>query len=77
MDGLRPWRLRNRVAIVVDGGWSLVQTSYAAFKASRLMDVRWCQPKLTGVKKHLAGSNMLRRATVRGFNQHYLTAIDP
>jgi hypothetical protein len=42
-------------------------TSWAAFKSSRLMDVRWCHPKLTVEVKHLAGSKMLRHATVRGF----------
>jgi ATP-dependent DNA ligase len=42
-------------------------TAYAAFKASRLMDVRWCQPKLIVEVKHLAGSKTLRHATVRGF----------
>ena len=45
-------------------------TSYAAFKATRLTDVRWCHPKLTVVVKHLAGSKFLRHATVRGFAQH-------
>ena len=40
-------------------------TSYAAFKASRLMDVRWCNPKLVVEVKHLAGSKLLRHATVR------------
>ena len=44
-------------------------TSWAAFKSSRLTDVRWCHPKLTVVVKHLAGSKMLRHATVRGFAQ--------
>ena len=41
-------------------------TSWAAFKSSRLTDVRWCHPKLTVVVKHLAGSKMLRHATVKG-----------
>jgi hypothetical protein len=45
-------------------------TSWALFKSSRLTDVRWCHPKLTVVVKHLAGSKMLRHATVRGFAQH-------
>jgi bifunctional non-homologous end joining protein LigD len=45
-------------------------TSWATFKSSRLTDVRWCHPKLTVVVKHLAGSKMLRHATVRGFAQH-------
>lgn len=44
-------------------------TSWAAFKSSRLIDVKWCQPKLTVRVKHLAGSNMLRHATVRGLIQ--------
>jgi bifunctional non-homologous end joining protein LigD len=44
-------------------------TSWALFKSSRLTDVRWCHPKLTVVVKHLAGSKMLRHATVRGFAQ--------
>jgi DNA ligase D-like protein (predicted ligase) len=42
-------------------------TSWAAFKTSRLSDVKWCQPKLTVRVKHLAGSKTLRHATVRGF----------
>lgn len=42
-------------------------TSWAAFKSSRLVDVKWCQPKLTVRVKHLAGSKTLRHATVRGF----------
>ena len=40
-------------------------TSWAAFKSSRLIDVRWCHPKLTVEVKHLAGSKLLRHATVR------------
>ena len=40
-------------------------TSWAAFKSSRLIDVRWCQPKLTVRVKHLAASKTLRHATVR------------
>jgi bifunctional non-homologous end joining protein LigD len=40
-------------------------TSWALFKSSRLTDVRWCHPKLTVVVKHLAGSKMLRHATVK------------
>jgi hypothetical protein len=42
-------------------------TSWAAFKSSRLMDVKWCQPKLVVEVKHLAGSKLLRHATVRNF----------
>jgi len=44
-------------------------TSWTAFKASRLADVKWCQPKLTVRVKHLAGSKMLRHATVKGLVQ--------
>jgi ATP-dependent DNA ligase len=40
-------------------------TSWAAFKSSRMHDVRWCQPKLIVAVKHLAGSKTLRHATVR------------
>jgi bifunctional non-homologous end joining protein LigD len=40
-------------------------TSWAAFKLSRLTDVKWCHPKLTVEVKHLAGSKMLRHATVK------------
>jgi len=40
-------------------------TSWAAFKSSRLMDVKWCHPKLTVEVKHLAGSKLLRHATVK------------
>ena len=45
-------------------------TSWAAFKSSRLTDVKWCHPKLTVEVKHLAGSKLLRHATVRGLAQH-------
>ena len=31
-------------------------TSWGAFKSSRLMDVKWCHPKLVVEVKHLAGS---------------------
>ena len=44
-------------------------TSWAAFKSSRLMDVKWCQPKITVEVKHLAGSKFLRHATVKAFAQ--------
>jgi hypothetical protein len=47
-----------------------LQTSWAWFKSWRLTDVKWCQPKLTVRVKHLAGSRMLRHATVRDFGQH-------
>ena len=40
-------------------------TTWAAFKSSRLTDVKWCQPTLTVRVKHLAGSKTLRHATVR------------
>ena len=40
-------------------------TSWAAFKSSRLMDVKWCHPKLVVEVKHLAGSKTLRHATVK------------
>jgi bifunctional non-homologous end joining protein LigD len=52
--------------------------SYAAFKASRLMDVRWCQPKLAVVVKHLAGSNMVRHAKVKRLppDSHQWPAMD-
>jgi bifunctional non-homologous end joining protein LigD len=42
-------------------------TSWAAFKSSRLIDVKWCRPKLAVRVKHLAGIKGLRHATVRGF----------
>jgi DNA ligase D-like protein (predicted ligase) len=41
-------------------------TSWGAFKSSRATDVKWCQPRLAVRVKHLAGSKMLRHATVRG-----------
>jgi bifunctional non-homologous end joining protein LigD len=44
-------------------------TSWAAFKSSRLTDVKWCKPKLTVRVKHLAGSKTLRHATVKGLVQ--------
>jgi bifunctional non-homologous end joining protein LigD len=40
-------------------------TSRAPFKASRLIDAKWYQPKLSVRVKHLAGSTTLRHATVR------------
>ncbi len=49
--------------------WSEVEqltTTKAAFEFTRLVEVRWCQPKLTVRVKHLAGSKSLRHATVRG-----------
>ena len=42
-------------------------TSWGAFKSSRATDVKWCEPRLTVRVRHLAGSKMLRHATVRGF----------
>ena len=42
-------------------------TSWAAFKFSRLTDVKWCQPRRTVRMKHLAESKTLRHATVRAF----------
>jgi hypothetical protein len=42
-------------------------TSWAAFKG--MHDVKWCHPKLVVEVKHLAGSKMLRHATVRRFAQ--------
>jgi ATP-dependent DNA ligase len=44
-------------------------TSWAAFKSSRPIEVRWCQPKLAVRVKHLAGGKSLRHATVRGLVQ--------
>jgi bifunctional non-homologous end joining protein LigD len=44
-------------------------TSWAAFKTSRLSDVKWCEPKLTVRVRHLAGSKTLRHATVKGLAQ--------
>jgi hypothetical protein len=41
-------------------------TSHAQFRASRLIDAKWCQPKLSVRVKHLARSKMLRHATVKG-----------
>ena len=40
-------------------------TSWAAFKNSQMQDVKWCHPKLTVEVKHLAGSKLLRHATVK------------
>jgi bifunctional non-homologous end joining protein LigD len=42
-------------------------TSWAAFKSSRMLDVKWCHPKLLVEVKHLVGSKTLRHATVRNF----------
>jgi ATP-dependent DNA ligase len=38
-------------------------TSWAAFKSSRLMDVKWCHPKLVVEVKHLAGSKAVGHLT--------------
>ena len=40
-------------------------TSWSALKSSRATDVKWCQPRLAVRVKHLAGSKMLRNATVK------------
>jgi bifunctional non-homologous end joining protein LigD len=44
-------------------------TSWAAFKSSRLTEVKWCAPKLAVRVRHLAGSKTLRHATVRAITQ--------
>lgn len=44
-------------------------TSWAAFKSSRLTDVKLCQPWLTVRVKHLAGSKTVRRATAKSLVQ--------
>src|SRR6476620_7216272 len=44
-------------------------TSWAAFKSSRMLDVKWCHPKLLVEVKHLAGSKAvghLIRITAHG-----------
>jgi len=35
-------------------------------KSTRLLDAKWCRPKIAVRVKHLAGSKSLRHATVRG-----------
>ena len=40
-------------------------TSWEAFKTSRMVDIKWCQPALTVRVKHLAGGNVLRYAVVK------------
>ena len=42
-----------------------LSTSWAAFKSSRMQDVKWCHPKLIVEVKHLAGCKTLRHATVK------------
>ena len=44
-------------------------TSWAAFKSSRINDVKWCHPEVSVEVQHLAGSKTLRHATVRGLVQ--------
>jgi DNA ligase D-like protein (predicted ligase) len=44
-------------------------TSWAAFKNSRMNDVTWCHPKLTVEVKHLAGSKVLRYASMKALAQ--------
>jgi bifunctional non-homologous end joining protein LigD len=46
-----------------------LSTAWAAFKSSRLTDVKWCEPKMMVRVKHLAGNKTLRHATVRGLAQ--------
>jgi bifunctional non-homologous end joining protein LigD len=43
--------------------------AWAAFKSSRLTNVKWCEPKLMVRVKHLAGNKTLRHATVRALAQ--------
>src|SRR5262245_17405247 len=45
-----------------------LRSSWAMFKSSRLIDVRWCHPRLAVRVKHLAGSKFLRHATVRAYS---------
>ena len=42
-------------------------TSREPFKASRLINAKWYQPKLMVRVKHLAGSKTLRHSTVKGY----------
>ena len=49
--------------------------SWAAFKSSRMVDVKWCQPALTVRVKHLAGSKTLRHATVKALAS--IRSFDP
>ena len=48
--------------------WGKVKLPMATFQihdaVTRLLDVRWCKPKLTVRVKHLAASKTLRHATV-------------
>ena len=46
-----------------------LSTSWAALKFLAATDVKWCQPSLVLEAKHLAGSKMLRHATVKSFTQ--------
>ena len=46
---------------------SALLSNLPSFKSSRGTDVKWCQPRLRVRVKHLAGTKMLRHATVRGF----------
>ena len=52
---------RNKFFAKVDR----LTTSWAAFKSTRLLDVKWCRPELAVRVKHLAGSKSLRHATVK------------
>jgi len=40
--------------------------AWAAFKSLRQSNTSWCEPKLTVLVKHLAGSKTVRHATVKG-----------
>ena len=41
-----------------------LSAAWSEFKHSRAIDVKWCRPQLTVEVKHLAGSKMLRHATL-------------
>ena len=50
-------------------GIERLNTCWAAFKSSRLTDAKWCQPELAVRVRHLAGSTLLRHATVRALER--------
>jgi hypothetical protein len=66
--GVRPFSMRFfalRAAQIYLAEFERLATLWAAFKSSRMADVKWCQPALTVRVKHLAGSKTLRHATVK------------
>ena len=61
-------RLASTIAAGFDSKGDLLPDAEMAPVIS-LTDAKWCHPKLVVEVKHLAGSKLLRHATVSGFTQ--------